>query len=110
MTNLPPRATSCANWSFVIDSIPLICIFLAPCLGRSLRRHRHRGTMQKGGRYYGGSRISTLCVEQLVELAFLVFVEDAQDPGLAIAEHVAVIHTEIVEDDGHFLGLFGGQA
>src|SRR5207247_9317930 len=53
---------------------------------------------------------SPLFFEQLIELALLVFVEDAQDSSLAIAEHVAVIDSEIVEDDGHFLGLFGGQA
>src|SRR5712691_9537614 len=39
---------------------------------------------------------SPLFVEQLIELALLVFVEDAQDSSLAIAEHVTVIDSEIV--------------
>src|SRR2546422_3241857 len=52
---------------------------------------------------------STLFFEQLTESPLLVVVEDPQNPGLSIAQHVPVIHTEIVEDHSHFLRLFGSQ-
>src|SRR5215510_3535993 len=53
--------------------------------------------------------VSALLFEQLIEFPPLLVVEDSQNPGFSIAQHVPVIHTEIVQDHGHFLRLFGSQ-
>src|SRR5205814_10730002 len=53
---------------------------------------------------------SALLVEQPIEFPLLIVVQDSQDSRFSIAQHIPVVHSEIVEDDRHFLGLFGGKA
>ncbi len=51
----------------------------------------------------------TLLGQQFIEFPLLIVVEDSQDSGLPVAQHIPVIRTEIVEDKAHLLRLFGSE-